>query len=100
MTEPRRLRLGTDGPSPNMYEEESRVAVLQATVPHYLPEFDAAIKKAITDAEGDPPILIIHQDAFAAGYDDDEYTLLGMSVKYAGLHGVIVQIIGKNHETF
>jgi hypothetical protein len=63
-----------------MHEEESRVAILQATVPHYLPEFDAAIKKAIADAEGEPPVLILHQDAFAAGYDDDEYTLLGMAV--------------------
>ena len=100
MSEPRRLRLGTDSPSPDIYEEESRVAVLQATVPHYLPDFDAAIRKAVAEAKGEPPILILHQDAFAAGYDDDEYTLLGMAVKYAGLHGVTIQIIGKNHETF
>jgi hypothetical protein len=42
----------------------------------------------------------MHQDAFAAGYDEDEYMLLGMAVKYAGLHGVEVTFIGKNHETF
>jgi hypothetical protein len=44
--------------------------------------------------------MILHQDAFAAGYDDDEYTLLGMAVKYAGLQGVSVTVIGKNHDTF
>jgi hypothetical protein len=44
--------------------------------------------------------MILHQDAFAAGYDNDEYTLLGMAVKYAGLHGVRVMVIGSNHETF
>lgn len=83
-----------------MHEEETRVAVLQATVQHYLPEFDAAIKKAATEAEGDDAVLVLHQDAFAAGYDDDEYTLLGMAIKYAGLQGVTINIIGKNHATF
>jgi hypothetical protein len=100
MAEPKKLRLGTDSPSPSMHEEETRVAVLQATVQHYLPEFDAAIKKAATEAEGDDAVLVLHQDAFAAGYDDDEYTLLGMAIKYAGLQGVTINIIGKNHATF
>jgi hypothetical protein len=100
LADPRKLRLGTDGPAPSMQEEKSRVAVLEATVQHYLPEFDAAIKKVITEVGGEPPVLIIHQDAFAAGYDDDEYTLLGMAVKYAGWRGVTLHIIGKNHETF
>ena len=36
-----------------------------------------------------------HQDAFAADYQEDEYTLLGMAIKYAGLHGKEVQVIGK-----
>jgi hypothetical protein len=43
---------------------------------------------------------VLHQDAFAARYDDDEYTLLGMAVKSAGLHGVVITVMGKNHETF
>ena len=96
MAQPKKMRLGTDGPSPSMHEEEARVAVLEATVRHYIPEFDTAVKKAISDVEGRPPVLILHQDAFAAGYDDDEYTLLGMAIKYAGLRGVTVEIIGKN----
>ena len=97
MAEPKRLRMGVEAPSPTMHEQESRVAVLQATVQCYLPEFDAAIKK--TEEAGDDSVLILHQDAFAAGYDDDEYTLLGMAIKYAGLHGVTVTIIGKAEET-
>jgi len=44
--------------------------------------------------------MVLHQDAFAAGLDDDEYTLLGMAVKYAGLYGVAISVIGTNHETF
>lgn len=97
MAEPKRLRMGVEAPSPNMHEQESRVAVLQATVQYYLPEFDAAIKK--TKKAGDDSFLMLHQDAFAAGYDDDEFTLLGMAIKYAGLHGVTVTIIGKAEET-
>jgi hypothetical protein len=100
MPEPKRLRLGTDGASPSLHEEETRVAILQATVQHYLPQFAAAIQQLIDESQGTDPDLILHQDAFAAGYDDDEYLLLGMAVKYAGLRGVTLQIKGKNHETF
>jgi hypothetical protein len=89
--------MGADSPSPTMHEQESRVAVLQATVQHYLPDFDAAIKKV--EAAGEGAVLMLHQDAFAAGYDDDEYTLLGMAIKYAGLRGVAISIIGKDEET-
>lgn len=99
MAEPKPLRMGTDSPSPSMHEEESRVATLQATIQHYLPEFAAAITKAQMNPM-DAGQLVLHQDAFAAGYDDDEYTLLGMAVKYAGLKGVVLSITGKNHETF
>ncbi|MFO0843418.1 MAG: hypothetical protein U0797_13635 [Gemmataceae bacterium] len=44
--------------------------------------------------------MLLHQDAFAAGYHMDEYTLLGVAVKYAGLYGVRISIGGTNHETF
>lgn len=57
-------------------------------------------RKAANEPDGDAGQLVLHQDAFAAGYDDDEYTLLGMAVKYAGLKGVVLSITGKNHETF
>ena len=97
MAEPKRLRMGADSAYPTMHEQESRVAVLQATVEHYLPDFDTAIKKV--KAAGDDGVLVLHQDAFAATYDDDEYMLLGMAIKYAGLYGVTVSIGGKDEET-
>ena len=44
-------------------------------------------------------IVIIHQDSFAADYQQDEYALLGMAIKFAGLHGKEIRIIGRNRET-
>ena len=37
--------------------------------------------------------------AFAADYQADEYTLLGMAIKYAGLRGKEVRVIGKNRSS-
>lgn len=39
--------------------------------------------------------MLLRQDAFAADYQEDEYTLLGMAIKYAGLRGKEVRVIGK-----
>ena len=100
MVEPKRLRMGVDGPSPTMHEAESRVAVLQATVQHYLPDFVATVEKATAEAGANGAAVVLHQDAFAAGYDDDEYTLLGMAIKYAGLYRVTINVVGKCEETF
>jgi hypothetical protein len=44
-------------------------------------------------------MVIIHQDSFAADYQQDEYTLLGMAIMFAGLHGKEIRIIGTNRET-
>ncbi len=44
-------------------------------------------------------MVIIQQGAFAADYQDHEYTLLGKAIKFAGLHEKEVRIIGKNRET-
>jgi hypothetical protein len=43
--------------------------------------------------------VLLHQDAFAADYQEDEYTLLGMAIKYAGLRGKEVRVIGKNRSS-
>ncbi len=99
MAEPKKLRLGTMCPSPTIDEEEARIAVLRATIKHYVPDFDKAIRKLAAEAAADEPEILLHQDAFAAAYDDDEYTLFGMAMKYAGLHGVGVRIIGSNGDT-
>jgi hypothetical protein len=91
--------MGVDSPSPTPDQATERVAVLRATVAKYLPDFARGVAEIAGKGEKDST-LILHQDAFAAGYDDDEYTLLGMAVKYAGLHGIHVTVIGTNHETF
>jgi hypothetical protein len=43
--------------------------------------------------------VLLHRDAFAADYQEDEYTLLGVAIKYAGLRGKEVRVIGKNRST-
>ena len=44
-------------------------------------------------------VVTFHQDAFAGDYQDREYRLLGMLIKYIGLSGKQIHIIGKNRET-
>ena len=95
------LTMGVDRPPTSPQEEKERIAVLRATVEKYLPAFAKSVAQVGARAnDDDADTVVLHQDAFAAGYDDDEYTLLGMAVKYAGLHGVVITVIGKNHETF
>ena len=95
------LMRGVDSPETSQQEEKDRIAVLRATVEKYLPEFANGVTKMEAEIKGGrDTTMVLHQDAFAAGYDDDEYTLFGMAMKYAGLHGVAVTVIGKNHETF
>ena len=79
---------------PNMPEEElmEKEAALAAEVERVLPDF-------VNSCRVKADVVIIHQDAFAADYQDHEYTLLGKAIKFAGLHGKEVHIIGKNRET-
>jgi hypothetical protein len=69
-----------------------REANLVRTIQEKLPDF---VKMCADDVE----VVVLHQDAFAADYRDDEYMLLGMAIKYAGLCGKEVQVIGKNRQT-
>ena len=70
---------------------EKEVA-LAAEVERLLPDF---VNSCCDKAD----VVIIHQDAFAADYQDYEYALLGKAINFAGLHGKEVRIIGKNRET-
>jgi hypothetical protein len=99
VAEAKRLRMGVDTPAPTPDEEKTRIEVLRATVTKYLPNFARGVAELAAKREKDSTMLL-HQDAFAAGYHDDEYTLLGMAVKFAGLYGVAVTVSGTNHETF
>jgi molybdopterin biosynthesis enzyme MoaB len=63
-----------------------------AEVGRLLPDF-------VNSCRDKAAVVIIHQDAFAADYQDEEYALLGRAIKFAGLYGKEVRIIGKNRET-
>ena len=93
------LKMGADLKSPSLHEEETRVDTLMATVEHYIPDFARGVEEVATE-NTEASLMIVHQDSFAANYDLDEYTLLGMAVKYAGCKGVELHIMGKNHQTF
>jgi len=77
-----------------MPEEElmKKEAALAAEVERLLPDF-------VNSCRDKADAVIIHQDAFAADYQDQEYALLGKAIKFAGLHGKEVRFIGKNRET-
>jgi hypothetical protein len=41
----------------------------------------------------------MHQDAFAADYQEEEYRLIGLAIKFAGICSKEVRIIGTNRQT-
>ncbi|MGA7924478.1 MAG: hypothetical protein WCA20_00620 [Candidatus Sulfotelmatobacter sp.] len=67
-------------------ERMQRESNLVAVIRNDLPEFAKA-------CAGDAEVVLLHQDAFAADYQDDEYVLLGMAITYAGLRGKEVRVI-------
>jgi len=44
-------------------------------------------------------VVIMHQDAFAADYQEEEYRLIGMAIKFSGICGKEVRVRGRNRET-
>jgi len=76
----------------NDQELQLRINRLKKTIARRLPD-------AAKMAEGDVPGVILHQDAFAADYQTEEYQLLGMFIKYLGLYGKEITIHGRNRET-
>ena len=66
-----------------------------------------------SEVEGDPSMadfvslvrstnaeqIILHQDAFAADYQAEEFILLGKAIKYAGIFGRSILVQGRNRET-
>jgi hypothetical protein len=73
-------------------ERVQRESSLIATIRKNLPDF----AKACAD---DTELVLLHQDAFAADYQEDEFALLGMAIKYPGLRGKEVRVIWKNRST-
>ena len=69
---------------------EKQEKALSMAMERMLPDFVKSCRETVGR-------LIIHQDEF--GVDYNEYELLGMAIKFAGLYGKEVRIIGKNRET-
>jgi len=74
-------------------EHALREAELIAAIEKKLPEFARMCR--------DPgsQLVVMHQDAFAADYQEEEYKLLGMAVKFVGICGKELRVIGKNRQT-
>ena len=70
-----------------------KAIALQREIERALPDFVAAVRVGGCEA------VILHQDAFAADYQDTEFALLGKAIKYAGMFGKEIRIIGRNRET-
>jgi hypothetical protein len=68
-------------------------ANLIAAIEKMLPDFANACRAS------DTSVVIMHQDAFAADYQDEEYRLVGMTIKFAGICGKEIRIHGRNRET-
>jgi hypothetical protein len=77
----------------NQTELARKEANLIAVVEKILPEFATACRAH------DTPVVIMHQDAFAADYQEEEYRLIGLAIKFAGICGKEVRIIGMNRQT-
>ena len=78
----------------NITDFSQREVTLIAAVESKLPDFARACQDGF-----DIPAIILHQDAFAADYQKEEYRLLGMAIKFAGIYGKDVHITGANRQT-
>jgi hypothetical protein len=79
--------------SRNPTELAKKEASLIAAIEKMLPDFARTCRAQYT------PVVIMHQDAFAADYQEEEYRLMGMAIKFAGICGKGVHIIGTNRQT-
>ena len=78
---------------PRDKELAEKETALISEIERLLPDFARSCR-------GSEDVILIHQDSFAADYEDHEYTLFGKALKFAGLHGKEVRVIGRNRETF
>jgi hypothetical protein len=65
---------------------------LKADIERLLPDFARSCRESAD-------MLIIHQDSVAADYQDEEYALFGKAMKFAGIYGKEIRVIGRNRET-
>ena len=67
-------------------------AALIAEIERLLPDFARSCRES-------EELVVLHQDSFAADYQDEEYALFGKAMKFAGIYGKEIRVIGKNRET-
>lgn len=93
MTEAKTLKLFSDYAKEEntKHHIEQRKLTIRKTVEKYLPQLVEGVKMAAK--KEDISKLMMHQDAFASEYQDDEVLLLGMAIKYAGMYGVSLIIV-------
>ena len=77
----------------NQMELARKEANLIAGIDKMLPDFARACRAH------DNTVVTMHQDAFAADYQEEEYRLIGLAIKFAGICGKGVRIIGTNRQT-
>lgn len=76
---------------PREKELVEKETALIAEIERALPDFARSCRNSAD-------VVIIHQDSFAADYQDEEYTLFGKAMKFAGIYGKEIRVIGKNRE--
>ncbi len=97
--EPLNLVMGKDDDPVPEEELRNRILEITLTVEKYLPEFAKKMKQISKSKKGKRTGTAFHQDTFAFNFSTDELVLLGMAIKYAGMYGVTVIVIGQNDET-
>lgn len=83
------LQPGIDSRTPSQKEKMGRIKSIVEAMRKLCPEFSKGCQKAADESA----ILMTCQDSFAGDYQLDELTLLGMAIKFAGLHGLTVTIV-------
>jgi hypothetical protein len=72
-------------------EWSARRIALKKEIEHKLPSFAAVCRDA---SRAGSQNVFIHQNAFGAMYSEEEYTLLGKAMKYAGFFGITINFGG------
>ena len=86
-------------PTSDHIDIEERRAELNKYIERNLPGFLRTIEEAVSSDDKEKRVLLFHQDAFAADYQADEYSLLGKAIKYVGEIGLTITVIGTNRDT-
>lgn len=72
-------------------KDKELIKIVEAKVP--------SIRKNIKRCKKIDARFLFHQDTFAADFQESEFLLLGMVIKYVGIYGIEIIIVGKNRET-